>query len=142
MKNQPVEILLIEDNPDHVEIILDALRNNGVENDVMVLTDGQIALDYLFRREPYQKVSRPGLILLDINLPKIDGIEVLREIKQEPHLRLIPVIMLTTSDNDKDIIASYGNGANSYVVKPIDFEKFQQAIKELKMYWLLCNRLP
>lgn len=142
MNNFPVEILLVEDNPDHVELTLEALANNDVANTVHVIDDGQAAIDYLSRREPYQNAPRPGLILMDIKLPKIDGIEILRHIKNDPELRTIPVIMLTTSGTDQDINTSYENGANSYIIKPVDFEKFRKAIKELKMYWLVSNRLP
>ncbi len=142
MSNTPVEILLIEDNPDHIELTLEALENNGVANTIRVINDGQGALDYLFQKDPYQDAQKPGLILLDINLPKIDGIEVLRQIKSHPDLRSIPVIMLTTSGTDQDISKSYQNGANSYIIKPVDFDKFRLAIRELKMYWLVSNQLP
>jgi len=121
---------------------LDALQNNDVKNVVHSVRDGQAALDYLYHRDPFQNASRPGLIMLDIKLPKIDGIEVLRRIKNDPELKTIPVVMLTTSGTDEDIQSSYKNGANSYIVKPVDFDKFRAAIKELKMYWLVSNRLP
>ncbi|MBC8505714.1 MAG: response regulator [Anaerolineales bacterium] len=142
MRNDPIEILLVEDNPDHVELILDALQNNGLINALKIVNDGKAALDYLFQRGDYVDATKPGLVLLDINLPKIDGIEVLRQIKKDPELKTIPVIILSTSDNDEDIERCYGNGANSYIVKPVDFEKFRQAIQELKMYWIVSNRLP
>lgn len=142
MTSENVEILLAEDNPDHVELTLDALENNGVLNTVHVVSDGQAALDFLNKHGEYKDAPRPGLILLDINLPKISGLEVLKQVKSDPSLKTIPVVMLTTSGNDRDIQASYGNGANSYIVKPVDFKKFRQSIKELKMYWLISNRLP
>ena len=142
MKNEPVDILFVEDNPDHIELVLDALQENGVLNTIHVIQDGQVALDYLFQREPYQNAPQPGLILLDINLPKVDGIQVLKQIKNDEHLKAIPVIILSTSSNAIDVQSSYDNGANSYIVKPVDFEKFQRAIKELKLYWLVSNQLP
>ena len=142
MKNEPVDILFVEDNPDHIELVLEALQENGVLNTIHVIQDGQVALDYLFQREPYQNAPQPGLILLDINLPKVDGIQVLKQIKNDEHLKAIPVIILSTSSNAIDVQSSYDNGANSYIVKPVDFEKFQRAIKELKLYWLVSNQLP
>jgi two-component system, response regulator len=142
MKTEPIEILLVEDNPDHIELVLDALQNNDVSNEVHVVRDGQAALDYLYQRGTNHEAVRPGLIMLDIKLPKIDGIDVLRLIKNDPALQTIPVVMLTTSGTVEDVQTSYQNGANSYIIKPVDFEKFRKAIREIKMYWLVCNRLP
>jgi len=142
---QPVNIILIEDNEDHAILIQKALRDNGVVNDIRVLSTGEQALDYLLRRGAYADAAtspRPGLILLDIRLPGIDGFEVLKTIKQDADLKVIPVVMLTASARDNDIAAGYANGANSYVQKPVDFAKFLETVKKLRMYWLLVNELP
>jgi CheY-like chemotaxis protein len=137
-----IDILLVEDNPDHVELILKALKDNNVLNEVYVVTKGEDALDFLYQRGAYADARRPGLILLDIKLPGVDGIEVLRRIKTDPKLNAIPVVMLTTSASEREMMESYNYGANSYVVKPVDFEQFVKAIKELKLYWLVLNSLP
>ena len=137
-----VDILLVEDNLDHVELILKALRDNNVLNEVHVATNGEEALDFLYQRGEYADVARPGLILLDIKLPRMDGIEVLRRIKADPKLKSIPVVMLTTSAGEEEMVESYNCGANSYVVKPVDFEQFAEVIKELKLYWLVINSSP
>ena len=140
MEPQSVDILLVEDNPDHVELILRALRDNNLLNQVHVVTNGEEALDFLYQRGKYSDAPRPGLILLDIKLPKVDGIEVLRRIKADPELRSIPVVMLTTSAGEQEIVESYSCGANSYIIKPLDFDQFVKAIKTLKLYWLVVNR--
>jgi two-component system response regulator len=140
MEPQSVAILLVEDNPDHVELILRALRDNNLLNQVHVVTNGEEALDFLYQRGKYSDAPRPGLILLDIKLPKVDGIEVLRRIKADPELRSMPVVMLTTSAGEQEIVESYSCGANSYIVKPLDFDQFVKAIKTLKLYWLVVNR--
>lgn len=142
MNPQVINILLVEDNPDHVELILKALRDNKVLNEVHVATDGEEALDFLYRRGEYASAPRPGLILLDIKLPKVDGMEVLRRVKADPNLMSIPVVMLTTSAGEKEILESYNYGANSYIVKPVDFEQFVKVIKDLRLYWTLINSLP
>ena len=138
----PIDVLLVEDNPDHVELILKALRDNNVLNEVHVATDGEEALDFLYQRGEYADAARPGLILLDIKLPKVDGIEVLRQIKTDAKLKSIPVVMLTTSAGEREIVESYNYGANSYIVKPVGFEQFVKAIKEVKLYWTVINSLP
>jgi two-component system response regulator len=140
MDRQCVDILLVEDNSDHVELILRTLRDNNLLNQVHVVTNGEEALDFLYRRGKYSDAPRPGLILLDIKLPRVDGIEVLRRIKADPELRSIPVVMLTTSADEQEIVESYSCGANSYIVKPLDFDQFVKAIKTLKLYWLVVNR--
>ncbi len=140
MEPQSVDILLVEDNPDHVELILRALRDNNLLNQVHVVTNGEEALDFLYQRGKYSDAPRPGLILLDIKLPRVDGIEVLRRIKADPELRSMPVVMLTTSAGEQEIVESYSCGANSYIVKPLDFDQFVKAIKTLKLYWLVVNR--
>lgn len=141
----PMVILLVEDNPDHVLIIREGLKRNNVINDVKVVENGEQALDYLYRTGPYAKADdspRPGLILLDIKVPKIDGLEVLQRIKQDPSLKAIPVIMLTSSEHEVDVAKSYLNGANSYITKPIEFGDFVDKVKSLKIYWALVNHRP
>jgi two-component system response regulator len=136
-----IDILLVEDNPDHVELILKTLEENNVLNKVYVVTTGEEALDFLYQRGAYADARRPGLILLDINLPRVDGIEVLRQIKTDPKLKAIPVVILTTSAGEREMVESYNYGANSYIVKPVDFEQFVKVIKGLKLYWLVINSL-
>ena len=142
MERKSVDILLIEDNPDHVELILKALRGNNLLNEVHVVASGEEAMDFLSQQGAYANAARPGLILLDIKLPGMDGIEFLRRIKADPNLMSIPVVMLTTSAGEKEIVESYNCGVNSYIVKPVDFEEFVKVIKDLKLYWVLVNSLP
>ena len=142
MDRKSVDILLIEDNADHVELILKALRDNNVLNEVHVVASGEEAIDFLHQRGAYVDKAQPGLILLDIKLPGMDGIEFLRQIKADPKLKLIPVVILSTSAGEKDIVGCYNCGANSYIVKPVDFEQFVKVIKDLKLYWLVVNSLP
>ncbi len=146
MKNlTEVEILLVEDNPLDVEMALRALEVNHLANKVLVVRDGQEALDYLYQRGEFEGRTydnRPRMILLDLKLPKVDGKEVLQVIKNDPDKKVIPVIVLTSSAEERDIIESYQLGVNSYIVKPVDFDKFVQAIKEIGLYWLLLNIQP
>ena len=142
MSRRSINVLLVEDNTDHVELILEALENNGIVSSIAVVHDGESALDYLFHRNNYTEAPRPELIILDIKLPKIDGIEVLKKVKADGSLKMIPVIMLTTSDTDRDIRQSYLYGANSYIVKPVTAEKFMDTIRQIKQYWMSDNRLP
>ncbi len=142
MNTKPTDILLVEDNPDHVELILDSFENHDLKNKVHVVNDGENALDFIFQRREYENAPRPGLILLDIKLPQINGIEVLQRIKADENLKPIPVIMLTTSDNDIDVEQSYKNGANNYIVKPVNYKNFMNAITEMKLYWLVRSRIP
>jgi two-component system, response regulator len=142
LNRKSIDILLIEDNADHAELIVKALRNNNVLNDVHVAISGEEAIDFLYQRGKYTHAARPGLILLDIKLPGMDGIEFLRRIKADPKLKSIPVVMLTTSAGEKEMAESYHCGANSYIIKPVDFEQFAKVIKELKLYWVLVNSLP
>jgi CheY-like chemotaxis protein len=138
-------ILLIEDNPDHVLIIKRGLRANKVLNEIRVAEDGQEAMDYLQHRGKYSdptSAPRPGLILLDIKLPKLDGFEVLHRIKGDPALKAIPVIILTSSDQEIDIAKGYLEGANSYVSKPIQFTEFIETVSKLELYWVIVNKLP
>lgn len=137
-----VNILLVEDNPDDVKITERALKKGKVLNTLFVARDGQEALDFLFNEGEYtdpRKAPRPGLILLDINLPKVNGIDVLKKVKANERLRRIPVIMLTVSKRDEDIIRSYDLGVNSYIIKPVEFDKFVETIKNIELYWLLTN---
>lgn len=138
-------ILLVEDNPDDVELTLRAMKKNNINNEIVVLSDGEEVLNYLFYKDEYKDRSKnktPGLILLDLKLPKIDGLEVLKELRKHESTKYIPVVMLTTSDEGDDIVNSYKNGANSYVRKPVDFEEFHNAVKQLGLYWFFINESP
>ncbi len=144
METEALEIILIEDNSADVELTLRALKKNHITNRVLVLKDGEEALNFLLMRGPYQNRPdiRPKLILLDLKLPKVDGLEILRIIKGHPKLKIIPVVVLTSSHQESDLVKSYHLGANSYIVKPVDFDQFVQAVRELGLYWLLINTLP
>ena len=138
-------ILLVEDNPDDVELTLRALRKNNVVNDVVVAKDGVEALDYLFATGSYEGrdlSEMPEVILLDLKLPKIDGLKVLRRVRADERTKLLAVVILTSSDEEKDMINSYRLGANSYVRKPVDFAQFTEAVNQLGLYWLLLNEPP
>jgi CheY-like chemotaxis protein len=138
-------ILLVEDNPDHVFLTLEGLKRGNLVNDVRVANDGQEALDYVYRKGKYadeEKYPLPELILLDIRLPKKNGIEVLKIIKEDDKLKDIPVIMLTTSVNEDEIAQSYSYGANSYITKPVTFHDFVEKMKALQFYWCVTNTLP
>ena len=138
-------ILLIEDNPDDELLTLRALRKNNVLNKVVVARDGVEALDYLFGTGRYSgrdTAVMPQLILLDLKLPKIDGLEVLKRLRADERTRLLPVVILTSSREEQDMLDGYGFGANSYVRKPVNFEQFVQAIEQLKLYWLILNEAP
>jgi two-component system response regulator len=145
MAKQPRTILVVEDNPDDEALTLRALRSNHVENDIVVARDGAEALDYLLCRGAYADRSAddvPQVVLLDLRLPKVDGLQVLRRIREEPHLRALPVVVLTSSDEERDLLDSYQLGANSYVRKPVAFNEFVDAVRQLGLYWMLINRLP
>ena len=140
-----VEILLVEDNPADVELTLRALKKNSIANRVQVAEDGEVVLNFLFGHGEFSSRNtdnKPNVVLLDLNLPKVDGLEVLRTIKSNPKTQAIPVVVLTTSKQETDIIESYRLGANSYIVKPVDFEKFVDSVRELGMYWLSINQPP
>jgi len=140
-----VEILLVEDNPTDAELTLRALKKNNIANRIEIVTDGDLALDFIFAKGKYSGRNPdriPKLILLDLKLPKKGGLEVLSEIKGNPKTRLIPIVALTSSKEERDIVESYKLGVNSYIVKPVDFDKFILAIKEIGIYWLLINHPP
>lgn len=138
-------ILLVEDNPDDIELTLRAFRRENIANDIVVVKDGVEALNYLFCENTYadrNSRDQPSVVLLDLKLPKIDGIGVLRRIRDNEHTQNLPVVILTTSDEDRDKLDSYRLGANSYVRKPVDFHQFHEAIRQLGMYWLVLNEPP
>lgn len=139
-----VEILLVEDNPNDLELTLHALKKHRLVNHIRVARDGAEALDFIFRTGDYatRTEGNPRLILLDLKLPKVDGLEVLKQIRTNPQTRLIPIVVMTTSHEDRDIMTSYELGVNSYIVKPVDFEQFVQAMQHLGFYWLLLNQPP
>lgn len=145
MNHNSVEILLVEDDPDDVELTLYALKKNNLGNHVHVVRDGAEALSFLFGTGVYadrRAGDVPKLILLDLKLPKVDGLEVLKVIRSDPRTRLIPVVMLTSSREERDVLAGYHLGVNSYIVKPVDFQQFTEAVREIGLYWLLLNQPP
>ncbi|HYR92480.1 MAG TPA: response regulator [Terriglobia bacterium] len=142
---EDVEILLVEDNPNDVELTLRALQKQNLASKVFVVKDGAEALEFLFATGLYAKRKiddRPKVILLDLKLPKVDGIEVLRKIKADPRTKNTPVVMLTSSQEERDVMESYKLGVNSYIVKPVDFSNFVHAVSELGMYWGILNKVP
>lgn len=145
MKSGSHVILLVEDNKDDEALTIRALKKNNITNEVVIARDGVEALDYLFGRGKYggrDKKQTPQVVLLDLNLPKVDGLTVLREMRNEKITKLVPVVILTSSKEDRDIIEGYSLGANSYVRKPVEFERFVEAIRQLGLYWLILNQPP
>jgi CheY-like chemotaxis protein len=144
MTNNVKRILLAEDNPNDVELTLMALAEHNLANEVIVAKDGEEALDYLYRRGQYAlyQNGNPVVVLLDIKMPKVDGLEVLRQIKSDPALQTIPVVILTSSREDRDLVESYKLGVNAYVVKPVDFHEFVDAIREIGLFWGIINAAP
>jgi two-component system, chemotaxis family, response regulator Rcp1 len=140
--SRPIEILLVEDNPGDVRLTIEALKEGKVRNNLSVARDGVEALAFLRREGPHEKASRPDLILLDLNLPKKDGREVLEEIKQDAVLRRIPVVVLTTSKAEEDILRTYDLHANCYINKPVDLEQFISVVRSIDDFWLSVVRLP
>ncbi|MBN1937381.1 MAG: response regulator [Anaerolineae bacterium] len=145
MRGDPLTILLVEDNPAHAEMVIRSFNDHRVANKICHVLDGESALDYLYRREQFAHPTaspRPHIILLDLRLPKISGLQVLQTIKNDPAQMSIPVVILTTSEAERDLAMAYEGHANSYLVKPIDFAKFSQLINDLGLYWLAWNRQP
>jgi CheY-like chemotaxis protein len=142
--NKIGRILMVEDDPKDVELTLTALEEYNLANEVIVTRDGEQALDYLYCRGEYKTrpSGNPAVVLLDLKLPKVDGLEVLKQIKSDGELRMIPVVVLTSSKEEKDMVASYKLGVNAYVVKPVDFHEFVNAIKELGVFWAVINEPP
>lgn len=143
--SQEIEILLVEDDPADVELTMLALRKNHFANRIQVVRDGEEALDFLFCRAAFSERSPevpPKLVLLDLKLPKVDGIEVLRQLKDDPATRMIPVVILTSSREERDLANGYRLGVNSYIRKPVDFDEFRTTVQQLGLYWLLVNEPP
>jgi two-component system response regulator len=144
-ENHVVEILLVEDNPQDLELALRSLRKANLANNIQIARDGAEALEFIFCEGPYagrNMENGPKVILLDLKLPKVDGLEVLARIKSDPRTQTIPVVVLTSSKEQRDVIESYKLGVNSYIVKPVNFETFAAAVQELGMYWVLLNQAP
>jgi CheY-like chemotaxis protein len=145
MNSTGTDILLVEDSPEDAELAVHALRRENLANNIFVARDGEEALDFLFCRGAFTERSfdhPPKLVLLDLKLPKVDGIEVLAELKNDPRTKVIPVVILTSSKEEQDLIRSYDLGANSYIQKPVDFEQFRQTVKTLGLYWMVINQRP
>lgn len=141
----PIEILLIEDNPHEAELAIRSLKKNNLANTLKHIDDGAEALDFIFANGAYadrEFSPNPKLIILDLKLPKVDGLEILRQIKNDPKTRSIPVTILTSSQEEKDVIESYKLGVNSYIVKPVNFESFSKAVADLGLYWMILNQSP
>jgi CheY-like chemotaxis protein len=141
---QQLEILLVEDNANDAEMTMRALRRNNLANRVHWVKDGEQALDYVFGRGAYagRDAALPRLVMLDLKMPKVDGIEVLRALKTSPLTRAIPVVVMTSSNEEKDVVASYDLGVNSYIVKPVQFEAFLETVAKIGLYWVITNRVP
>ena len=145
MNSHDTDILLIEDNKDDLELTLHALRKERLANRIEVVRDGEEALDFLFCRGQYSHRSferPPRLVLLDLKLPKVDGMQVLRKLKSDPRTRTIPVVILTSSKEDRDLVNGYNLGVNSYIQKPVDFDQFRETVKHVGLYWLVVNQPP
>ncbi len=145
MANDVVEILLVEDNPNDAELTIRALKKQNLANSLHWVKDGAEALDYIYAKGEYfdrELENRPKVILLDLNLPKIDGLEVLKKIKEDKSTKMIPVVVLTSSREEEDMVKSYNYGVNSYIVKPVDFDKFVKSVSDLGLYWVLLNKSP
>jgi two-component system, response regulator len=145
MDLEQIEILLVEDNPADAEMTLRALRRNNLANKVYWVKDGEQALDYMFRNGAYAERGpniEPKLILLDIKMPKVDGIEVLRRLKANETTRTVPVVVMTSSNEERDVVESYRLGVNSYIVKPVQFEAFLETVAKIGLYWVITNRVP
>lgn len=139
---KPIEILLVEDNPGDARLAVEALKDSKLRNTLNVVVDGLEATDYLFKRGKYAKANQPDLILLDLNLPKKSGLEVLAEVKSHPDLRRIPIVILTISKAEEDILRSYDQHANCYITKPLDMEQFNKVVQSIEDFWLTIVKLP
>ena len=137
-------ILLVDDSPRDTELALNALAQNNLANEVVALRDGAEALDYLYRRGPFadRTDDQPAVVLLDLKMPKVDGIEVLRQMKSDPQLKIVPVVVLTSSREEQDLVTSYQLGVNAYIVKPVGFKEFAEAVKQLGVFWAVLNEPP
>jgi two-component system response regulator len=145
MNSGELDILLVEDNQDDVDLALHALRREKLANNIVVVRDGEEALDFLFCRGAFAHKSfeqPPKLVLLDLKLPKVDGMEVLKQVKSDPRTKTIPVVIMTSSKEERDLVASYNLGANSYIQKPVDFDQFRETVKSVGLYWLVINQPP
>jgi CheY-like chemotaxis protein len=145
MNGEPLTILLVEDNPDHAELVMRNMSDFQVANKIVHVEDGEAALDYLFGRGAYTDRKRfplPHLMLLDLRLPKVDGLQVLKEVKNDPALRAVPVVILTTSDAERDMALAYEFHANSYLTKPVAFTDFSKLLADMGFYWLAWNKCP
>jgi CheY-like chemotaxis protein len=145
MSPREVDILLVEDNKDDLELALHALRKERLANRIQIARDGEEALDFLFCRGQFSDRSfnhQPRLVLLDLKLPKVDGLEVLKELKLNSQTKNIPVVILTSSKEERDLVSSYNLGANSYIQKPVDFDQFRETVKQVGLYWLVVNQAP
>jgi len=143
MNSEELDILLVEDNQDDMDLALHALRRENLANRIFVARDGEEALDFLFCRGAFEHRSfdhPPKLVLLDLKLPKVDGMEVLRQIKSEARTKTIPVVIMTSSKEERDLVAGYNLGANSYIQKPVDFDQFRETVKSVGLYWLVINQ--
>ncbi len=145
MNSRELDILLVEDNQDDMDLALHALRREKLANSIFVARDGEEALDFLFCRGAFAQRSfenPPKLVLLDLKLPKVDGMEVLKQIKSDPRTKTIPVVIMTSSKEERDLVAGYNLGANSYIQKPVDFDQFRETVKSVGLYWVVINQPP
>jgi CheY-like chemotaxis protein len=145
MEHHEVDILLVEDNPDDLELTLHALRREHLANNIFAVRDGEEAIDFLFCTGRFQDRNfdhPPRLVLLDLKLPKVTGLEVLQRVKGDPRTKALPVVILTSSKEERDLVASYNLGANSYIQKPVDFDRFREIVKSAGLYWMVINQRP